>query len=505
MKILSIGTDRKIFEDSSAVRIRSLEYSKIFDELHIIVFSTQKFKILNLKFKIAENVWVYPTNSKSKLFYFFDAFRIGRKIKSKLGSADLVISTQDPFETGLTGLLLKLFYKLPLQVQVHVDFTNKYFVTHSILNIIRFPLGLFILSFADSVRVVSERIKNSIGMLGHNVEIIPIKTNEADKVIFSEKPENNGVIKILTVCRLEKEKDIKTAILAFKELLDSGIDAIFTIVGDGREKANLELLVTKLGLDKRVKFAGWHQDLSLFFREADIYISTSLYEGYGMSVVEAASFGLPLVLSDAGVAGYTFKEGEEAFVVKPKSAHSFAEALRKLSLESGLRKKMGEKARASAEKLQTTQDKYLQMYLASMKSALDFNKSGKNIFQRNMLLRYFVAGITAASTNIGLLFVFTDIFGVWYLYSSVVAFLLALSLSFTLQKFWTFADKETSKIHHQFFKYAITAILGLSFNTVLMFILVDALKVWYILAQIISGFFVMLFNFIAYKFFIFHR
>ena len=101
--------------------------------------------------------------------------------------------------------------------------------------------------------------------------------------------------------------------------------------------------------------------------------------------------------------------------------------------------------------------------------------------------------------------IFTDIAGIWYLYSSILAFLLALVVSFVLQKFVVFKDMKTEKLHRQFLKYFIAAVLGVITNTILVYIFTDIFDIWYILSQITAGFFVMIQNFALYKFFIFNK
>lgn len=507
MNALFISTDRKIFDENSDVRRRMVEYGNLFDELHIIVFNLRDTKQELRVTKISENVFVYPTNSRNKLFYIWDAFRIGKALSSKLKALSFVISTQDPFETGLVGLLLKWRYGVALQVQLHTDFTNKYFITHSILNFIRFPLGLFVLSFADSVRVVSEKIAKSIHSLSNNIYVLPVYT---PKILYMSPREysDSGEISILTASRLEKEKDLPTLLKAFKQVINSGIHAHLVIAGSGSEMDKLKSLTKELGLIEPhdVLFLGWQQeDLKGYYRAAHVYVSTSLYEGYGMSVVQAAQEGTPLILSNTGVANEIFFDGESAFIVKQRDAKGFAEAIIKLAKDPELRKKMGEAAEMAVKESFVSNDDYLKKYKYALEQAVEAHNLGNGIFKKNILLRYLVAGVFAASTNIGLLYIFTDILKIWYLYSSILSFIIAIIISFTLQKFWTFNDKETSKLHHQFTRYFGVAILGIIINISSMYVLVDLFNIWYILAQIITGVFIAVFNFLMYKFFIFNR
>lgn len=501
MKLISIGTDRKILEEGSAVRQRNIEYGELFEELHIIVFGiNQKSKVKRQK--ISDNVWVYSTNSKNKLAYLLDAYRLAKNIIREIGKEGVVVTTQDPFETGLVGLLLKLVYKLPLNVQIHTDFANRYFILHSLLNTIRFAIGEVVLSFADSVRVVSERVKRSV----HNdPELISVLSIWVEKPkVQSPKPKpNTDKIKFLSIARLEREKDLGTAIRALKKVLDTGVDAELVIVGDGSEGVSLERLARELNIEKRVTFAGWRSDLSKFYAEADAYISTSLYEGYGMSMVEAAFYGLPLVISDTGVAGELFTYGKEAIICKRGDVEDFSQAMRLLARNIELRYKMGSLARQAVEGSYITKEQYLNKW----REAMEFAVRGARLsfFKKNILARYLVAGITAASSNIVLLYVFTDILDIWYLFSSTLSFIIGITLSFILQKFWTFGDRQVEGAHYQFSKYLGVGILGIMINTTSMYIMVDWLDIWYILAQIITGVFIAVFNFIMYKFLIFKK
>lgn len=125
------------------------------------------------------------------------------------------------------------------------------------------------------------------------------------------------------------------------------------------------------------------------------------------------------------------------------------------------------------------------------------------IFTHRMIAKYLVAGGMAASVDIGLLYVFTDIFDIWYLVSAALAFIAAFFVSFVLQKFWTFRDTSTDKIHAQAGLYFVVALLNLCLNTALMYIFVDIFQIWYIFSQIIIGLLVASFSFFIYNKFIF--
>lgn len=107
--------------------------------------------------------------------------------------------------------------------------------------------------------------------------------------------------------------------------------------------------------------------------------------------------------------------------------------------------------------------------------------------KRARFFRYLAAGGTAALVDFGLLYLFTDIFGVHYLFSAIAAFVVAFFVSFFLQKFWTFQDDSVDKVHTQVAVYFMVAIVTLLLNTALMYIFVDWLHLWYMAAQFITS------------------
>lgn len=511
MKVISISTDRKIFDVNSAVRQRQIEYGNIFDELHLVIFTPDEEKFKDEK--LSQNVFLHPIKSKVRSLYILDYFKIVKKIIRKIDKESSVLTVQDPFETGLVGVILKLFYGIALQIQLHTDFNNKYFIFSSPLNFIRFFVAHLTLPFADEVRTVSDRSKDSIKELSKNISVLPIYTEVAKEDINHENQKNSENVSVLTVARLEKEKNIETAIKAFAMVHEKNSEAEFVIVGDGNERNNLERLAQRLGIGNKVRFVGWQDNPNSFYKKADIYISTSLFEGYGMSVIEAANHGLALVLSNAGVAGEIFENNKSAFICNPKDESSLAQALDKLITNPNLRKNMSMSASLEIIKRKISWEEYLSLYRKSIKNAFE-NYKPKNIygrttqfiglvFQSNKVLRFVIAGLTAATTQIVVLYVFTDVFNVWYLYSSIISYAIALFVSFFLQKMWAFRDKNLKGAHIQFLKYALIIATGGLLNTIMMYLWVDIVGLWYIIAQIITGAFIAVLNFFSYKKFIF--
>lgn len=102
--------------------------------------------------------------------------------------------------------------------------------------------------------------------------------------------------RILTVGNLKKQKNHTLLLHAFAALPRP--DARLMLLGAGPDEAELRALAGTLGLGERVIFAGFHTDPSAFYATADLFVLSSDYEGFGNVVVEALSYGLPVVSTD---------------------------------------------------------------------------------------------------------------------------------------------------------------------------------------------------------------
>lgn len=127
----------------------------------------------------------------------------------------------------------------------------------------------------------------------------------------------------------------------------------------------------------------------------------------------------------------------------------------------------------------------------------------ETVWKRRRIAKYLVSGGTATAVNLAAIYFFTDILRVWYLFSSVLSFIIGFAVSYTLQKFWTFSDPTKDENHRQKALYFIVALINLGVNTLLMHFFVETLHLWYLLAQTISAGTIAIASFFVYRNFIF--
>ena len=115
-----------------------------------------------------------------------------------------------------------------------------------------------------------------------------------------------------------------------------------------------------------------------------------------------------------------------------------------------------------------------------------FPRLHSRLYRHKLGVKYVISGSTAAAIDFILLFVLTDLLGIWYLTSAILAYISSFFTSFTLQKFWTFQDQDLKKIRKQFLIYLAVALIGLLLNSIMMYFWVSALHIWYLAAQFIT-------------------
>ncbi len=371
MNILSIGTDRKLFEKDSPVFSRSKDYASKVGEYHSVVFSLKKHNLNEFR---DQNLFIYPTNSSSRLLYVLDAIKIGKNIIKRGGFSgnNTVLSCQDPFETGIVGYFLNKKFFIPLQLQVHTDFLSSYF-KNNFLNFLRVFIANFLIPRAQGIRVVSsviyDSIKNKFPNLKARVDILPIYSGI--QTLDGMVSRDSRSISIFLASRLTKEKRIDVAIKAFKPVSDKFTDVELVVAGDGSEKQTLLNLSKDLNLAEKIKFIGWQNDLASHYRSSDIFLLTSEYEGYGMTLVEAGASGLPIVTTDVGIAKTDiFKNGENSFVCSVGDVDCLSKSLIDLITNEEKRKLFSERMKDSIKRVLITKEEYVSKYVDLLKKLL---------------------------------------------------------------------------------------------------------------------------------------
>ena len=132
----------------------------------------------------------------------------------------------------------------------------------------------------------------------------------------------------------------------------------------------LESLSRQLGVDSNVVFLGTRDDVVSLTRAANVYLSTSFYEGYGLSMAQAAVVGTPIVATEAGIAGELGRRGA-AVVCETRDAKCVAAGIIGLLENNETRERVRSEARTAIANLVVGRKKYMSIWLAALEEIID--------------------------------------------------------------------------------------------------------------------------------------
>ena len=391
MKVLMFSMDKTLLgvnESGGDAIKRHRSYGEFCDELNIIVFCKREYQ----KQQLADNIFVWPTNSVFKFNYFCDAYKIAKNIY-KDSVFNLVIG--DLF-TALPAWFLKIKYKTKFLMHFHGDFwQNKSALEKKLHNYFILLLSKFLVHRADAVRVVSSGIKNKLiksGVEKNKIYVIPTPSDLSKFLTFDqarvyelkqkfqtdflpdgpagsqglqtdfsqgqeETSSKEGLktsskeglkLKILLfVGRLEPVKNLNWFLNVFMEVKNKYNNIKLLIIGEGKEKENLKLKVKDLNLEDTVKFLGTveYNDLTNYYHLADVFVLPSLSESFGKVLVEAGASGIPCIASATTGAKEIIQDNKTGFLAPINNKNNFINKILKLLEDEKLANKIGENAR----------------------------------------------------------------------------------------------------------------------------------------------------------------
>jgi glycosyltransferase involved in cell wall biosynthesis len=182
-----------------------------------------------------------------------------------------------------------------------------------------------IYNYCDKVICVSKAVHHFL------VEINEIKP-EQGVLIYNPVGEPKSIERNLSneftmVCvgRLEKVKNQQLLIKAFARLKDKNTKLI--LVGDGREKENLQKLIADLDLSQRIEITGFSAEPEKYLAKGNLFVLPSLSEGFGIAVVEAMQQGLPCLCSSIGGIPEFIEENKTGWMFNPNNEEELYEKL----------------------------------------------------------------------------------------------------------------------------------------------------------------------------------
>lgn len=198
--------------------------------------------------------------------------------------------------------------------------------------------------WADRIVVLNELGRRFFSKYGH-VEVVPNPVEDCfTGLVTDEQQEREKTI--VSMGRLGPEKGFDILIRAFAKLGSRIGEWRLVIIGEGIEYSRLEQLAVSLRVRANVCLAGLTREPRRRLRRAGIFVLSSRYEGFPMSLCEAMACGAPVIATEYhGGIHDLVRSGENGLIVPPEDSDALADGMRILIDDAAMRKRLGKEAR----------------------------------------------------------------------------------------------------------------------------------------------------------------
>jgi glycosyltransferase involved in cell wall biosynthesis len=156
-------------------------------------------------------------------------------------------------------------------------------------------------------------------------------------------------LRLGNVGRLAAQKNQRFLLEVAGVLVERGLDFHLLVAGAGELEGELRAETRRRNLEGHVTFTGFERDVPGFLRTLDVFLLSSLWEGFGNVILEAGAARLPTVALDLSSNPETVVDGATGFLVPPGDVEAFADRVALLAADGDLRARMGSAARARVE------------------------------------------------------------------------------------------------------------------------------------------------------------
>lgn len=317
--VMALGGVEKVI----VTTLNGIDYSK-FDVTLFIMYRTEGEKN-NIK-KIPPQVKIkYLSENPIKgsyqkiLFYFFMFFPA--KIMNRLiinEKYDVIITTKDiftyPISVNKCCKIMWVHGGLEYLEDETKSIVNKLKRRHKKFIYNRFDKAVFLTEKTKKIFYEKYGMENKCYVLNN-----PINSNEIIKL--ANKPvldyEFNNEFTIVCNCRLSIEKGLNRLLSSCEKLIKEGYKFKVLIIGEGLERANLTRMVTNSPfLKEKVTFLGFKENPFQYIKKCSLYVSSSLTEGYSLSIAEAIILELPILSTSCNGPLEILNNGEYGLLVE---------------------------------------------------------------------------------------------------------------------------------------------------------------------------------------------
>lgn len=221
-------------------------------------------------------------------------------------------------EANFHGIIAAKLAGVPIVIAEEIGFPNHSSKAKKVFK--------YLYKLTDKVICVSQAVKKYLIQINEISETKGVVVyNPVEELKLIEKQYTDKFV-IICVGRLEKVKNQQLLIRAFSKI--NNLQTRLVLVGDGRERINLEQLIKELHLQDNVEITGFQSHPEEYLQKANLFVLPSLSEGFGIAVVEAMLQKVPCLCSNVGGVPEFIEEGKTGWLFDPTNEEELINKLR---------------------------------------------------------------------------------------------------------------------------------------------------------------------------------
>ena len=274
-------------------------------------------------------------------------FRTVGRIREHILAEQIDLVHTHDYKADLYGYMAARWARRPVFATCHLWFSTT--LQHRIYS----DLDRFVLRHFDGVIGVSPPIgstlhkawvpKRKVTVIANGIDLAPLLSVEDGP----SRREFGNDLTIGIVGRLVRQKGHPILFAAARVILQKFPKVQFIVIGEGRDRKQLEALVQELGIADSVYFAGHRDDMASAYAGLDLMVMPSLDEGLPMALLEAMAAKRAVIASAVGAVPEVIEHGRNGLLVKPGDAADLEQAMLLLLSDASLRNRMAQNARQS--------------------------------------------------------------------------------------------------------------------------------------------------------------
>ncbi len=247
----------------------------------------------------------------------------------------------------LYGTIAAKWSGLPVISSRHNDDAFRYRAPVRLINRTLWRMTSAGIAISDAIKDFSIKIEGASPKQMHRIHYgLDTSIRALDRTAMKKKliaelklPSDSQFIGM--VCRLIEQKGVRYGLEAFIQIAENFPMAHLLVAGEGLLQPELEARSKAVGFSNRIHFLGWRSDAAALMAALDILLAPSLWEGFGLVLLEAMAQQTPIVASKVSAIPEVVIDRETGLLVEPHDVNRLKDALSELLKDAALRQHMG--------------------------------------------------------------------------------------------------------------------------------------------------------------------